>query len=693
MAKKIIKKKTSTTPPQPERKLKFTRLGDVIDKTKNFNMLYSGVEDDKNFNILYDLGIRDFLMSYHYLQTKNINTDMYTSKGIKFLIDSGAFTYMNDEKYNERTVEEWEAHIHRYLDWARNHREIIFAIASLDLEYLVGGDIVQEWNEKYFEPFMLETGIPVCFVWHSDGSKLTWEQYCQRYPYVGVSWSTDDGSGGLKNGLKLLQTAEKYNTVVHGMAMTRTSLLTKLPFYTVDSTTWMVGVQYGEVNWWRGNKMSRLKKDKWKGEMLEEICSTLGRDRELLLAEDSSEMIKVNVQAFMLAEKFIQEKAKGKMYWLKPQLEAKSIEDVQFPPIEWLDSPDDTWVQYAKKFNISTDMKDPQQAIDLIIDATCILNWDNPYYKEFIDEVYTPELIKSLHDCWVNQVVASDVERVEDLVNFFKSCVEGKSDRLLLLGTNFDRIAKERDSYITEDTHENKELSREELIEEVKKLNLLPPPNAEGVAPEIDSLDDEIFADNGLITVRDEKGKFLKGQKKVKKPKNIYSDKYPKLVCGTCYASQNCPEFKDGHVCAFNKMFKRFDSRSTEDILEAMQGMVNMNMERMQRVAIFEMLDGGMPDGNLTMMIDQNFRLLSQMSNVARQNEMIRQTQTRVVSSDGTVTETTSTQAKPGILEKMFMQNLGKQSKEDDGTDLNDLPPVDPDKIVDVEVTSVEDDK
>ena len=641
----------------------YTRLGDVIDRNRNFAMLYSGVEDDKNFNILYDLGIRNFLMSYHYVQSKNIDKDMYLSKGIKFLIDSGAYTYYHNADYHTRTIEEWEAHIEKYLNWARQNKEIIFAIASLDIEAIVGGKQVQEWNEKYFEPFMLETGIPVCFVWHESSTFLTWEAYCQRYPYVGLSWGTDtysDGTGGLKTGLARLQVAEKHGAVVHGMAMTRTSLLTKLPFYTVDSTTWMVGVQYGEVNWWRGDKMSRLKKDVWKGEMLDEICNTLGRNRELLLEEDSAEMIRVNVQAFQKAEQYIQEKAKSRMYWLKPTVTIQSVEDIQFPSAEWLESDKSDWVEYAKAFNINTDFTDPAD-IDyvqsLITDISCILNWDREDYQDFIQEVYTTDVLKEIHMTWINQVVANDQARIEDLQDFFRECVEGKNDRLLMLGTNFDRFAKERDKYIEEDLEETVDLSEEEFVKEVTKV--LPPSLN---APEIDELDDEIFKDNGLVAVRDEKGRFLKGQKKVKKPKNVYSDKYPKLVCNTCYASQNCPEFKPGYVCAYNKMFKRFDCRNTEDILDAMSSMVNLNMERMQRVAIYEMLDGGIPNGNLTSMIDQNMRLMMNMKQVMQQQEMVRQT--RVVTADGTTTETVQVNSsQPGILERMFM-NRGNKSQD-----------------------------
>ena len=644
-------------------------LHEIMDKDKLYTMIYSGVENEDYFKLLYDMGIRDFLMSYHYIKEKKISMNKYEGLGIKFFIDSGAHTYQNDPKYQEYPLEYWESHLQSYLKWAEDNKEYIFAIASFDFENLVGSEKVKEWYNKYFEPFMLKTGIPVCFVWHQN-SHADWEAYCQRYPYVGFSSVNTMGESiDLNEYSAKLKIAERHNSLVHGFGMTRTSFLPKLPFFTSDSTTWLVGLQYGEINFWKGTKMSRLKKDKWKGDYLPKLVA-LGLDKDKLLAEDTFEMIKANILPFIQAEKYIREKLKARMYWLKPKSVANDINDIEYPSVEWLDNPDDTWVEYATKFNIS--QEDPQLAKDLIADVTCIMNWENPEYEDFIQDVYKPELINSLHDTWVNKITSSDEEKIQDLQNFFTEVLEGKNDKLLVLGTNFDRQPKEREHYIEEDLEETVDLTPEQFAKEVG--NCLPPGSE---APEIDELDDEIFSDRGLVAVRDEKGRFLKGQKKVRKPKNIYSEKYPKLVCNTCYASQNCPEFKEGYVCAFNKMFKRFDCRNTEDILEAMQGMVNMNMERMQRVAIFEMLDGGMPDGNLTAMIDQNMRLMMNMKQVMQQQEVVRQT--RVVTADGTTTETTQVNSsQPGILERLFMSNLGKNKQTASGDeDINNIIEVD----------------
>lgn len=642
---------------------KYNDLREVMDMNRPYTMLFSGVEDDNNFQILYDMGIRNFLISYHYVQKKRISTAKYEELGVKFFVDSGAFTYMSSLEHQEWTIEQWEKQIDSYLKWIEKHQNIVFAFASLDLEYLVGGDKVQEWNEKYFEPFMLRTGIPVCFVHHDNASKLSWEQYCQRYPYVGISWGGIDTQGNdLQYGLDRLKVAEKYNTLVHGMAMTHTSLLTKIPFYTTDSTTWLVGLQYGEVNYWTGQKMSRLKKDKWKGSMLSNLVSK-GFDEQKLLEEDTEEMIRVNVQAFIEAEQFVQERLKSRMYWLRAEsVKRTSIDDVKFPSVEWCDAkvPQDDWKEYAQSFNVS--QEDKNVAIACITDITVFTHWEDPDFTEYRDAIYKSELIKELHDQWINRIVTSEEERIEDLQKFYTEVLLGEETKLLYLGTNFDRTVKEREDYIDDTEYEYEDVSDMEIN---NLLSSYLPNHEDGSAPEIDELDDEIFEGHSIIPVRDENGRFLKGQRQVMKPKKLYSAKYPKLACDTCYNAQKCPEYKAGYACAYHKMFERFDTRDMGDIIQAMQGIVDFNMGRLQRAMLSEMLNGGMIDPAVSQLMNQNMGFLNQLKQMYEygNQEVIRQT--KVMRADGTQETTTqvSNPQRGGILESLF-KNMKTEEEE-----------------------------
>ena len=652
---------------EDQQKPKYNSLREVMDLERPFSMMFSGVEDDSNFQILYDMGIRNFLISFHYVQKKHLNTSKYEEMGVKFFVDSGAFTFISNLEFQDYTIEQWEKYIETYLRWIEKHQSIVFAFASLDLEYLVGGEQVQIWNEKYFEPFMLRTGIPVCFVYHDNATKLTWEQYCQRYPYVGVSWGGLDTQGNdLKYGMNKLKVAEKYGAVVHGMAMTQTALLTKLPFYTVDSTTWLVGLQYGEINFWTGKKMSRLKKDKWKGSMLPQVVAK-GFNEQKLLDEDKEEMIKVNVHAFIEAEEFVQEKLKSRMYWLRPDSVERTeadLEFIEYPSPEWLDNAEneEDWEKYAKSFNISTE--DKMTAINCIIDLTIFMNWDNEDYQPIIQDIYKPELIKELHDMWVNRIVQSDEERVEDLKHFYTEVLLGKNDKLLVLGTNFDRMVKERESYITDEEYETADVSEMDLQNTMMKY--LPAPVEGSPAPEISDLDDEIFREEGIEPVRDEQGRFIKGQKQVLKPKKLYSNKYPKMACDSCINAQKCPEYKAGYACAYNKMFERFNTRDMGDIIQAMQGITEFSLVRLQRGMLTETMEGGLPDPNVTNMMNQTMGLLSQLQRMYEtgSQEVIRQT--KIMRADGTQEMTTqvSNPQRGGILEKIF----GDMKSSDDDT-------------------------
>lgn len=652
-------------------------LYDTIDHKSLYRMIYSGVENQNYFNILYEMGIRDFLMSYHYIQSRHINMKDFAEKGIKLFIDSGAFTYQNDPKYAEYTNEMWEKQIVKYLNWAKRNKDAIFAIANLDLENLVGVDVVLEWNRKYFEPFMLETHIPVCFIWHPICEHSGWEYMCQRYPYVGYSWVSDKGQDlDFNFGKKMFDVAKKYNAVVHGMGMTRTSLLQKLPFYTTDSTTWLVGVQYGEVNYWTGQKMTRLKKEKWKGSELPKLAK-LGLDEKKLLEEDITELVKANILAFILATEYIHQRLKPRMYWLYPKAKKKSREDKNifdiFPSSEWLlgETNFENVEHIATELNINPNIEKQEELLDLITDCTLMCCWDLEEYGPIKEDFINDKIINEMHDLYINRVTNTIDDKIEELREFFWQCVEGKEDKLLKWGLISKQ--KERDSYIEEEEYEYVDVDKSQVLNDIKQLGLLPAPkeNEEDIAPEITELDDEIFNQAGYLTVRDDKGRFVKGQKRIRKPKNIYSEKYPKLVCDTCYASQTCPEYKEGYVCAYHKMFKRFDCRNMVDIIEAMQGMVNMNMGRMQRLAIFENLDGGMPDGSLTQMIDQNMRLLSNMKDLYNNSgELMRQT--RRVNADGSVEETTSINNQgSGILEQLFAKNV-KRNEEEVDRDPND---------------------
>lgn len=637
---------------------KYDNLYDVINHNVPFELIYSGVENDSYFDVLYDMGVRNFLMSYHYIQNKHINIRKRFSNlaKIRLFIDSGAHTYQNDPKYAEYDESYWEQHLQKYLKWVEQNKEYIFAIANFDFENVVGAETVNRWNREYFEPFMLRTGIPVCFVWHQN-SYSDWSFYCKRYPYVGFSSVNTEGETVSLNEYKeRLREAEKNDSVVHGFGMTRTAMLTELPFYSSDSTTWLVGLQYGEINYWTGTKMSRLKKDTWKTTYLNDICSRYNLSPDKLANEDTIEMIKANIGAFIDAEKYVQERLKSQMYWMKARITKRDVDNLPsdfFPSTEWFDNnAHEGLKEYCLKCNINPDY---EGAFNILYDVTAFVTWGDEEHKKMHDwylEEKQADLINGLHDFYINRIVGSKEDKIQDLIDFFKSCVSGENDKLLHLGTNFDRTVKERESYIEEDDTELVDISPEEVRERLK--NLLPDKSSEGT-PEIDELDEEIYRQAEIVPTFDDKGKFVKGQVAVRRPKKVYSAKYPKLSCDTCFAAAKCPEYKSGYVCAYNKMFERFSTRDMSDIIQSVQGIVEYNMTRMQKAMIMETLNGTI-DPTVTGLMDTNIRYMQMLKQMYETGSPEVLKQTKVIRADGTE-ETTTSITNPqsgGIMEKLF---------------------------------------
>ena len=644
----------------------FTDLRQVMDYSRPLTIFFSGVEYEQYLDILYNLGVRNFLMSYQYLRGKGTFV-LKKYPDVHIFIDSGAYTYQTDPKYEDYTPEQWENQIKEYLDWAEKRKDNIFAIADLDLQYLpkVGYEMVYGWRKKYFEPFMLRTGLPVCFIYHEDGLDV-WERMCQRYPYVGFSLNTDNVDvGEIKERFRI---AEKYNTLIQGMASTKTQLLCQFPFYTVDSTTWNVGLKYGEISVWNGSKMSRIKKTDFETKAFPAIeLYDRKFDFDLIRQEDKEEMIRVNAYAFVQAEKYINERLKSRMYWFKKRttkIDVDNLPEDFFPDETWFSvtDPNDTSVkEYAEKMNINPDC---DEVYNLVYDMTMFLNWDSEEFETRREEYFTEDnqIINELHDRFVNRIVPDVETKISDLQEFFRECLSGKNDTLLQIGTNFDRIAKERDNYIEEEAGEYVDIDEGEIRERVK--NLVELPEEDNGEAEFEKLDKEIFKKAQIVPVFDEGGKFIKGQVYKRKPKKIYSAKYPKFACDTCMSAAKCPEYRAGYVCAYSKMFNRFETLDMGDIIEAMQSMVDYNISRTQKAMINEVLSGVI-DGNVTSLINQNMQLLNNLQQMYENGnpEVLRHTS--VVRADGTREETTSVTnpQSGGILEKLF-SGMGKDKEE-----------------------------
>lgn len=70
--------------------------------------------------------------------------------------------------------------------------------------------------------------------------------------------------------------------------------------------------------------------------------------------------------------------------------------------------------------------------------------------------------------------------------------------------------------------------------------------------------------------------------------------------CNFCYMADKCPVYKRDHVCGI-----QWDKQRPDSAKEFMDFLINTQFERVKRAAVFEKIDGGVPDANLSGEMDR----------------------------------------------------------------------------------------
>lgn len=197
---------------------------------------------------LYDLTIRGYrpyiLESFYYVDE---DTERLLPYFGDFLLDSGAFTFMQNSK---REVN-WDEYIEKYADFIR--RNNIKKWFELDIDSVVGYEKVKEFRKK-LERLTDRQCIPV---WHKSRGVEEYKRHCQEYGYVAIG-------GYVINELKpkdysafpsMIRYAHKNGAKVHCLGFTKLGALKKYHFDSVDSTAWTTGNRFGFVYQFNGETM------------------------------------------------------------------------------------------------------------------------------------------------------------------------------------------------------------------------------------------------------------------------------------------------------------------------------------------------------------------------------------------------------------------------------------------------------
>lgn len=169
----------------------------------------------------------------------------------RFLLDSGAFTFMN----NAKSVD-WNEYVNAYANYINKNK--IKRYFELDIDSIIGFENVLKIRER------LEslTGIKPIPVWHKSRGIEQFKSDCMNYPYVAIGGIVTGEIKKTEHKLfpSFISIAHKYGAKIHGLGYTNLKGLTQYHFDSVDSTAWVSGNRFGAVYRFDGKTMQKFNK-------------------------------------------------------------------------------------------------------------------------------------------------------------------------------------------------------------------------------------------------------------------------------------------------------------------------------------------------------------------------------------------------------------------------------------------------
>jgi len=195
------------------------------------------------------------LESFYYMQDWMLP---YIKNHWHFLLDSGAFTFMNNVKSNSNI--DWNEYLERYAKFINDHDIKLFF--ELDIDNIVGIKEVERLRHK-LEKLTNKKCIPV---WHKSRGLEYWQQMTKNYNYVAIGGIVTKEIKRTEYAIfgTLLKIAKQNKCQVHGLGFTNMEGLKKYPFDSVDSTAWIYGNRGGFLYNFNGKDFDKIQVPKGK---------------------------------------------------------------------------------------------------------------------------------------------------------------------------------------------------------------------------------------------------------------------------------------------------------------------------------------------------------------------------------------------------------------------------------------------
>lgn len=213
----------------------------------------AGMEQKDSVEVISKGLVRNAFLSYYYLRNKKADLSFFRKNIKTIIIDSGAHTFFAERageglsvsnlKKKTKTKEEPEAYFQRYKNWALKNKDYFDYFVELDIGEIVGQDTVLRWRNELKEVGIYNKCItvyhPNCMSYQDYIDTL--EDSQSKY----IALEGDRNSRTRLPYLKLVKECFDRDIKVHGFALNKQELIERIPFYSVDSTSWKAGAMYG----------------------------------------------------------------------------------------------------------------------------------------------------------------------------------------------------------------------------------------------------------------------------------------------------------------------------------------------------------------------------------------------------------------------------------------------------------------
>jgi hypothetical protein len=219
------------------------------------SLYYGGSEIPGWRELLTEAGVKHMALSYMGLRRRTkfvrpwVIADRYAD-GIKVFLDSGTYNFNGKpDKYSDAELVAFAEH---YYSWANENFSRLEMVSEFDARQL-GPEWLGNMRAMYAGRFA-EKFMPI---WNPADGLSELERLATLYKRVGIP-QTDLGERDLTPVLNGL--VRRYNTLLHGVAMTKVIPMHEIPFATVSSTSWLTPSRYGDTQIWAGGEMKRYPK-------------------------------------------------------------------------------------------------------------------------------------------------------------------------------------------------------------------------------------------------------------------------------------------------------------------------------------------------------------------------------------------------------------------------------------------------